>query len=374
MTDSTSLVPRAAIRAMPAYKPPQEGRRGLRLDFNENTEGCSPRVIEALRQTSAQALAEDLARYPEYDAAEAEIAAFFGHTPATALVTNGVDDAILLAVTTYLDPGSEAIIVTPTFAMYRFYCQQAGVVPVEVAYQEYEVETGVREFRLSIEAVLAAVTARTRAIFIATPNNPTGNHTPETQILALARLLPECLIFADEAYADFVDPAAASSAGYEGLLPAVEETPNLLVARTFSKAYGLAGARLGCLFAHPGALPWLRKAHSPYNVNTLALRCGRAALADAAWAQAYCIEAVASRAVVEATLTELGITYWKSQANFVLFDSGDRTTALIAGLRARGVLIRDRRGDWPGAARISCGRLETTRRACAAFTEVWREL
>lgn len=360
----TALPPRAAIRAMPPYKPPQEGRRGLRLDFNENTDGCAPAVLEALRRASA----EDLARYPEYDEAEAEIAAAFGHTSATAILTNGVDDAILLAVTTFLDPGSEAIVVTPTFAMYRFYCQQAGVTVVETPYQERALSAGVRAFEFSAAAILGALTRRTRAVFFASPNNPTGNHTSETEILALARQLPECLIFADEAYADFVAP------GYRGLLDQVAATPNLMVARTFSKAYGLAGARLGCLFAPAEAMAWMRKAHSPYNVNTLALICGRAALADRAWAENYSREVVASRALVEAMLTRLGISYWKSQANFVLFDSGERTTALIEGLRRRGVLIRDRRGDWPGAARISCGSLEITRRGCDSFAEVWKEL
>ncbi len=355
---------RQAIRAMPGYVPPREGRTGLRLDFNENTAGCSPAVLQALRDTTA----DDLARYPEYEGAEANITAAFGHSPATALLTNGVDDAIWLAVVTYLDPGDEAIIVTPTFAMYRFYCQQAGVTPVAVGYVNREVGDGVRRFDLDPAAVVAAVTPRTRAVFIANPNNPTGSYAAEAELLALARQLPECMIFADEAYADFVAP------GHRGLLDAVADTPNLVVARTFSKAYGLAGARLGCLFAHPGQLPDLRKAHSPYNVNTLALRCGLAALGDGAWAADYCRQAIESRPEIERMLAGCGIPYWQSRANFVLFESGGRTEALVAGLRRRGVLIRDRRADWPGAARISCGTREQTARACAEFRAVWEEI
>ena len=358
-----SLAARAAIRAMPAYLPPREGRTGLRLDFNENTLGCSPAVLAALRASSA----EDLSRYPEYDAAERQITAAWGHSPATALLTNGVDDAIWLAVVTFLDPGDEAIVVTPTFAMYRFYCQQAGVAPVFVPCSSRELGGGVRVFELDMPALLAAVTPRTRAVFLANPNNPTGHAISETVLLQLARRLPDCLIFADEAYADFVAP------GHRGLLDAVAATPNLVVARTFSKAYGLAGARLGCLFAPPGLVPDLRKAHSPYNVNTLALRCGLAALSDPAWAADYCRQVIASRAVVEQTLAACAIPYWQSRANFVLFEAGDRTDLLIAGLRRRGILIRDRRSDWPGAARISCGSVEQTTAACAALRQLWEE-
>ncbi|HUX67341.1 MAG TPA: histidinol-phosphate transaminase [Terriglobales bacterium] len=358
-----SLALRPQMQALPAYTPPQEGRAGLRLDFNENTVGCSPAALAALRATSA----EDLARYPAYAEAEAEIAAAFGHTPATALLTNGVDDAILLAAMALLEPGDEAIIPVPSFALYRFYCQQCGVRPVEVAYRSLAVGPGVSEFRLDPAELLAAAGGRTRAIFLASPNNPTGHAWPPAQVLELARALPQCLIFADEAYADFVAP------GYRGLLPEVERQPNLLVARTFSKAYGLAGARLGCLFAHPALLPGLRKVHSPYNVNTLAVRCARAAVADAAWVEDYRRQVVTSRGLLTAALAGLGIPYWRSAANFVLFDAGAAAAAVVEGMRWRGILIRDRRADWPGALRLTCGAVEHTQRACAALGEVWSE-
>ena len=352
---------RAALRDLPPYTPPQEGRTGLRLDFNENTVGCSPAALAALHATTT----EDLARYPAYEEAEADIAAAFGHTSATALLTNGVDDAILLATMALLDPGDEALIPSPSFALYRFYCQQCGVRPVELSYRSEPVGPGVNEFCLGAADLLAAVGERTRAIFLATPNNPTGHVWPLAQVLELARALPQCLIFADEAYADFVAPS------YAGLLPEVQRQPNLLVARTFSKAYGLAGARLGCLFAHPDLLPGLRKIHSPYNVNTLAVRCARAAVADAAWVEDYRRQAIASRGLIEATLAELGIPYWRSAANFVLFDAGGGAEAVLAGMRRRAILIRDRRADWPGALRITCGAVDQTQRACAALREVW---
>ncbi|HXR98344.1 MAG TPA: histidinol-phosphate transaminase [Terriglobales bacterium] len=348
---------RKAILAMAAYKPPIAGRTGLRLDFNENTSGCSPSVLRALAGMDG----ETLARYPDVAAAEAAIAAAYGHTSASALLTNGVDDALLLLALTVLEAGTEAIVSEPCFAMYRFYAAQLGARTVAVPFRRSP-----RQFVTDCAALDRAVTPRTRVIFLASPNNPTGHLTPAADLLALAQRWPDILICVDEAYAEFVADDAT------GMLPYVLRQPNLVVTRTFSKAYGLAGARLGCLFAHPELLPVLRKAHSPYNVSTLAAACGAAAVADSAWVRAYRREVIASRGLVESALDELAIPYWRSAANFVLCDAGTRALELTSGLRARGVLVRDRGGDIRGAVRITCGRVSHTEAACVAIKEVWR--
>lgn len=354
---------RDVIRRMKGYSPPKEGRNGLRLDFNENTVGCSPSVLEALRNATP----DDLARYPEYNQAEAEIAAAFGHTAATCTITNGVDDAIFLAALTFLDQGDEAIVVEPTFSMYRFYASQLAAEVRRVEWRERELEPGVREFYFIKDDVLAAVTPRTRIIFIASPNNPTGTLAAREDLLALAAVLPDVALFVDEAYADFV------SEGNRGLLDDVVNTPNLLVARTFSKAYGLAGARLGCLFANEELMRTLRKAHSPYNVNTLAVLCGRAAVRDREWVQDFRHQAIASRTLIEERFRQLGITWWKSAANFVLFEAGDACDFLLNGMRAHEILIRDRRSDYSGTLRITSGTIEQTRHALDTFEKLWRE-
>lgn len=354
---------RDVIRRMKGYSPPKEGRSGLRLDFNENTVGCSPSVLEALRNATP----DDLARYPEYNQAEAEIAAAFGHTAATCTITNGVDDAIFLAALTFLGQGDEAIVVEPTFSMYRFYASQLAAEVRRVEWRERELRPGVREFYFVKEDVLAAVTPRTRILFIASPNNPTGTLAAREDLLVLAAALPDVAIFVDEAYADFV------SEGNRGLLEDIVQVPNLLVARTFSKAYGLAGARLGCLFANADLMRTLRKAHSPYNVNTLAVICGRAAVRDREWVQDFRRQAIASRAMIEKRFLQMGIVWWKSAANFVLFQAGDACDFLLEGMRAHNILIRDRRSDYPGTLRITSGTQEQTRHALDTLAELWNQ-
>ena len=355
---------RPAIQSMHGYAPPKEGRVGLRLDFNENTTGCSPAVLAALRDATA----EDLARYPEYAQGEAEIAAAFGHTPASFTLTNGVDDALMLAVLTFLDPGDEMLISEPTFAMYRFYAEQAGALVRTVRYSDLEVTPGIRRFDFDLGVLRAAITPRTRLICVASPNNPTGTLVPPAALLEFARAFPDLALLVDEAYAEFV------SDDYRGLLTAVLEQPNLLVARTFSKAYGMAGARLGCLAAHPALMPTLRTAHSPYNVNSLAVLCGRAAVRDTTWVTDYRRQTIASRALVETCLQALAIPYWQSRANFVLFDAGSAASQLVAQCKQRGVLLRDRRADYPGSVRITCGTVEQTSQALNLLKELWPTL
>ncbi len=355
---------RPAIEKMQPYHPPLEGRTGLRLDFNENTQGCSPAVLEALHSATA----EDLARYPEYSQGESEIAASFGHTPESMVLTNGVDDAILLAVETFVDRGDEVVFVEPTFSMYRFYSQQAEAVLRPQRYLEAEIAPGAAEFRLDMTALRAAVTGKTRMVFVASPNNPTGTLADGDELVRLAEDFPNLLVFVDEAYADFV------SEENRGLLDEVLRLPNLLVARTFSKAYGLAGLRLGALFAHPAMTPTLRKAHPPYNVNMLAVICGRAAVRERGWVSNYRRETIASRGLIEEALERLGIPYWKSYANFVLFQAGAHASTLLREFRANGILLRDRRADYPGAVRITCGTVEQTKTAITLLEGTWKRL
>lgn len=367
--DSEALKPRAAVAAMRPYHPPLEGRDGLRLDFNENTSGCSPRVIAALRSLTA----EDLARYPEYGPAQADIAGHFGLDPARVLLTNGVDDAIFLALTTFADPGETVVIAEPTFAMYRFYAERAGLRIAALQYQDLPGAPGQgREFYLDPVAISTALaqSPHPRVVIVANPNNPTGSPVPNRAILELAAAHPATLFFVDEAYADFTpDPA--------GLLAAVERLPNLVVARTFSKAHGLAAARLGILVAPPALEPYLRRAHAPYNVNALALICARAALSDADWLAEYRRQTLASRERLQAALAALGLTWWRSAANFVLFQAEggparNRPAAeLVQFCRSRGVLVRDRGRDVVGTVRITCGPLADTDRAIALLQEYY---
>lgn len=358
-----SVTARAAIRRLAPYVPPRERDVEICLDFNENTLGCAPAVLDALRGLSSDALA----RYPQIEAAEAAIVAAYGHSPATGLLTNGTDDAIQLATTVFLDPGDEVLVFEPSFALYRFYAAQLGGRVRRLQLPWSEVEPGVREFRFDFDRVAAAATPRTRLVFVANPNNPTGHLAAPGDLLDLCRRLPQAVIFADEAYAEFPAPPCS-------LLTAAVRTPNLLVSRTFSKAHGLAGLRLGCLFGPSRLLRWLRRAHSPYNVNAVAAACGAAAVRQREWPEHFAREVRAARPLIEATLRQLRLPFWRSQANFVLFDAGAKSAALAAALRARGVLVRDRGADLRGALRLSCGSTDQTARACARLREAWGRL
>src|SRR3984957_8375792 len=156
------LEARAAIKTLHAYRPPLAGRTGLRLDFNESTVGCSPRVLARLHSLDADALA----RYPEREPLEGQVADFLGLDAAQVLLTNGVDEAIHLLCATYLEPGDEAIIVVPTFAMYAIFAQAEGARVIQILSGE--------NFAFPLEGLLAQISARTRLIAVANPNNPTG--------------------------------------------------------------------------------------------------------------------------------------------------------------------------------------------------------
>jgi len=321
------LRPRDAIRTLPAFHPPLARRSGLRLDFNENTTGCSPRVLERLQSLTA----DDLARYPEREPVEAQAANFLGISPAELLLTNGVDEAIHLLCQTYLEPGAEALIVVPTYSMYRIYMMAAGAqvnaVPAD------------NNFQFPTDPLLARITDRTRLIAIANPNNPTGTLAPQPDLLRIAQSAAHAAILIDEAYFEFSG---------ETLLAQRSQLPNLFIARTFSKAYGLAGFRIGALIGPPDQQQFIRHGSSPYNVNAVALACLPEALSDQPYIAHYVAEIRQSRFRLERFLKTQGIPFWPSRANFMLLRVGSTpsdSTAFVDQMRCRGILVRDRSGD-----------------------------
>ncbi len=344
--------PRAVVRAMKEYHPPLGNRDGLRLDFNENTLACSPRVKEAL----AAITAGDLTRYPERGPVEALVAAHLQLPPSQLLLTNGVDEAIHVLCQAYLDEQSEVLLPVPTYSMYEVYASATGaaVVPVQAARED---------FAFPFEQVLAAITPRTRLIALANPNSPTGSAIAREQILAIASAAPHAIVLADEAYFHFFG---------ETVLDCLAEYPNLVVARTFSKAYGLAGLRLGLLAANPDIMHWLRRVISPYSVNTLALACLPPALGDTAYLDWYVGEVKAARAELYTVCDKLGLHTWPSQANFVLIEIGARHREFTRAMHERGILVRDRSADpgCDGCVRITIGTREQMQSSHAALRAV----
>jgi histidinol-phosphate aminotransferase len=344
--------PREAVRKMAAYSPPTGGRaEKLRLDFNENTSGCSPRVIEALQRW---ATADRLTIYPEYSAAMETLAAFFDVSRDEFTMTNGTDEAIQVFVNAFVDRGDDVLLLTPSYAMYRFYAQVADASIRELPYRAADLS-------FPLEELLAAIRPETRTILIANPNNPTGTQIDVRSIRMILNAAPQAAVLIDEAYVEFSGVT---------VLPQIREYPNLFVSRTFSKAYGMAAMRCGCLFSSAENMQWIRKSQSPYSVNAMAAVAARAAVEDQDFVASYVSEVAAARELVCGGLERMGIRYFPSSANFVLFDAGDRAREICTTLRERGVLVRDRSYEIPGCVRVTIG----TREQAARFLDELKEL
>jgi histidinol-phosphate aminotransferase len=347
--------PRAAVQRMHPYHPPLGGRQGLRLDFNENTVACSPRVLDALKKIAAA----DLAKYPERAQVEAKVAQHLGLKPEEVLLTNGVDEAIHVLCQTYLDREDEFLFPTPTYTMYEVYgsCTDATVKTVPSS----------GDFAFPLEGLLAAITPQTRLIAIASPNSPTGTVASREQILQILKGAPHAAVLVDEAYYHFCG---------QTVMDLVGQVPNLIVARTFSKAYGLAGLRLGMLAAPTGIQQWLRTVISPYSVNSLALACLPAALDDEEYLQWYVGEVKAARSEMVDSLRRLGVPQWPSQANFILVKIGPKHGEFVRAMQQRGVLTRDRSKDQgcAGCVRMTVGTHAQIKQAMAAMSEALNEI
>ncbi len=329
--------PRQAVLRMAPYSPPSGGRAGkLRLDFNENTVGASPRVVEAMtRYLTADALTV----YPEYRETKPALASFFGVSEDEFILTNGTDEAIQVLVNTYVDDGEEVIILQPSYAMYKFYSEVAGAAVRELSYRE-------PDLAFPLEELLAAIQPSTRAVLISNPNNPTGTGIGLEEVERILQAAPHAAVLIDEAYFEFSRVTA---------LPLLGRYPNLFVSRTFSKVYGMAALRVGCMFSQQRNVAYLHKAHSPYSVNMLAAVAARAAVEDREYIATYVAEVLAAREQCYAGFDRLGVSYYRSQANFVLFRAGARSVEIRDRLRERGVLVRDRSYEIAGCVRVTIG-------------------
>lgn len=342
---------------MSEYDKPPELYDGLRLHQNENTRGCSPRVIEAL----ASLRPDQVAFYPPYSAVVADCARHLGVAADQVALVNGLDEGIMAVAFAYLRPSPseplrETIVPEPAFEIFAFDSEVAGGTVVRVAPRQ--------EFEFALDEVLAAITPNTRLVFLTNPNNPTGVPVPREAIRTIAgRLPPEAVVFVDEAYVDFSG---------DTFIPDLPAFPNVIIGRTFSKAYGLAGIRIGAVIGAQAALDPLRRVIPVYSVSIAAAVALRAALADREHVAGYLREVVQSKALVYAMCDRLGLKYWKSAANFVLVRTGDRTEALVQAAADRGIYLRDRSKEpgCEGCIRITTGIVEHTERGLAVLEEV----
>ena len=336
------------------YDRPAAAPGALRLHLNERSDGCAPGALQAIRSLTAAAFAA----YPDYERAIAAAADYFHLEPGEFVLTNGLDEGLHAAATLALRgrTDAEAIIIEPAFDMYEVVTHaNAG--------------RGVRldplpDFSPGVERIKPAITPRTRIVFVNTPMNPTGVEIAREAIFDLAVAAPDVLVFVDEAYAEF---GTWSLFDDRARLASV---PNLVVGRTFAKAYGLAGLRIGLVAGAKEVVAELKAIVPPYTLNAAATAALPAALADRRHVGQYVDEARQSREILYVACDRAGIGYWKSAANFVLLRAGDAAPRLLEAFAARGIAVRDRTAALGvGYIRVTAGRIADTRRAAETIEE-----
>jgi histidinol-phosphate aminotransferase len=300
-----------------------------KLASNENAWGPSPMALAAI-----EAELHNLWQYPEQSFFDLKrsLADANGLGPENVVVGHGTEVIIQLIPQLYCDPGDQVIVADLTYGRYG---EAAKLMGAEV------VTVPLRHFRYDLEAVLAAVTGRTKVVWLCSPNNPTGSIVRRQETEALLEALPHrvAVVF-DQAYREFVDDP-----GYaDGLDYLKEGRENVLVLRTFSKAYGLAGMRLGYALVSERVCSLLDTIKEPFNLNRLSIVAGPAALGDTAWLDRCVGQTIAGREHLTTALTGLGLTVVPSQANFVLVDVGEDAEELWTRLLRRGVIVRPATG------------------------------
>ncbi|MBE3636587.1 histidinol-phosphate transaminase [Mangrovicoccus algicola] len=354
----TTPVPQPGIMDIALYESGQSKVEGvaevIKLSSNENPRGPSPRAIEAFRAT-----ADRLHRYPSTDHAELRtaIGEVHGLDPARIICGVGSDEIINLLCQAYAGPGDEVLQTEHGFSMYRISALAAGASSVSVPE---------RERTTDIDALLAGVTERTKIVFIANPNNPTGTMIGGNALARLAAGLPDHVILVlDGAYAEFVE-------GYDGGASLVDLHPNVVMTRTFSKLYGLGGLRIGWGYAQKDVIDVLNRIRGPFNLSETQLAAAEAAIRDRDYAADCLAENARLRTWLARALAEMGVPSDTSCANFILarFADRDEAVACDAFLKARGLIVRQVAGyGLPSCLRITIGE----ERACRLVAEAVRD-
>jgi len=353
------LKPRSAIAGLSPYRSPIISRDGLSLDLNESMAGCSPRVLARLRSLSAT----EVSLYPQREVGERLVADFLGVAPEQVLLTNGMDDALSLLFATYLGQSdheaNELLFADPTFVMYPMLGEAMGARMARIQSGE--------DLALPLNDLLSRISPRTRLIAIANPNNPTGLAARRADLVKIAASAPDAAVLIDEAYFEFCG---------ETLIKDLAHYPNLFVARTLSKAYGLAGVRLGVLIGATEQIESMRRLSIPFNVNSVALACLEEALADQAFVRDHVAQIKEGRERLAQLFDELRLRYWPSQTNFVLVRVGAAAKTFVESMQRRGIVVRESSANpgCEGCVRITVGTPSQMDRVVQAIREVTAEI
>jgi len=313
-----------------------------KLSFNESPYGPSPKAVVAMQEAACQ-----VHLYHDMEAKELrqKIADRYGIALENVYIGSGGDEAIALLVNAFVSPGDEVVMPWPTFGQYANATTIMDGKPVKVPLRS-------ADLKADLEAMLAAVTTRTKIIFLCNPNNPTGIPVDGAELRKFLAAVPaHILVGIDEAYAEFVEDASFVSG-----LALLSEFPNVIVIRTFSKIYGLAGMRVGYGIARPEVVSMVQRVRPLFNVNNLAQFGAMAALADVEFVKMAAAKNSAERTWMTEQLTKLGWRVIPSQTNFIFVDTGREATPLVDAARAAGIIIRGAAGwGYPTFLRISLG-------------------
>lgn len=359
------IQPRRALRSLASYEPGrpiEEVQRELgvtdviKLASNENALGPSPKAVAAIREALG-----GVHRYPDANgtALRQKLAARLGVAIEQVVLGNGSDELFTLALRAYVEPGDEIVVAEPTFLIYRMAGQAAGAVVRSVP---------LKQFRYDLPAMRRAITPKTRLVFIANPDNPTGTYVTAREVTAfLDGLTDDVLVVFDEAYVELAEVPE-----FPQTIPLARAGRAVLVTRTFSKAYGLSGLRVGYGIAPAPIAAALQKVREPFNVNALAQVAAAAALDDDAHLEATRAYVRAGRQALAQALEALGLRAVPSAANFVLIEVGAEARAVAQRLLAGGIIVREM-SAWrlEGFLRITIGTPDEMARLIAALREIW---
>ena len=368
---------RPEVEALVAYSAPLEGRRNLlRLDFNENTVGPSPLVVEAIRAIPA----DHYAIYPEYDGLREAVVASLGGTglsPGHIGLFNGVDDALHAIFHAFAAPGDRLLTTSPTFGYYGPCARMQGMTIEAIPYRSPDFAFPFSEIRAALDAGPPA-----RILLLCNPNNPTGTRLAPERILELAAAAPATLVVVDELYEAFTGdsvlpllqqrlqriPSPAATDG-DGAFAAF---PNLLVLRSLAKTAGLAGLRIGFAIGAPALVERVGRVCGPYDINSFAVTAALAALADQAYVDAYVAEVLRARDWLLGQLRQAGVRHHAAGGNYLLLWPRRPAVAVEADLRQAGILVRSMAGKplIDGSLRVSLGSGEQMGRFWQAYRRI----
>jgi histidinol-phosphate aminotransferase len=365
MSNNNEIQARIALQKMKPYSPGKsitEVQRELgltnviKLASNENPLGPSPKALEAI-----QASLLELHRYPDAQTTDLKqtIASKIGVAPEQLVVTNGADELITLVSEAFLDPGEEVIVPEPSFSEYEFGATLMGAVTIHVPLQE--------GYLYNTDAILAAVTSRTKMLYLCSPNNPTGTYLTRSDFQHILDQLPShVLVVLDAAYSHY-----ASAEDYTDGLEFVRAGYPVLVLQTFSKIYGLAGVRVGFGAAPKDIIQSILQVKEPFNVNALAQAASIAAVGDDEHVRRSQELVVGERQKLYEAFRQLGLEYTESMSNFVLVKLGSDAFACYEKLMAKGVIVRyGRIWGLPEHVRITVGTPEENDRLITVLREV----